>query len=130
MQVCGLKAMKIPNYPPTSSGVTKGDYCFLGLKGQVVEALSVFVSLNKKSCIPPVGPTNDVKNIKLYKNDLIFIIQTLYVSRGGYLATMQPGGERKAGLFWSPVVRVIHPRSVILRCMVPSLTEGFPNYIL
>lgn len=52
------------------------------------------------------------------------------LAEGGYLATMQLGERGRAGLFWSPVVRVIHPRSVILWCMVPSLTEGFPNYIL
>lgn len=83
-------------YPPPFSGMIKGEsYCFLGLTGQVVEAVSVFVSLNKKSCIAPMGPINDIKNAKLYKKELIFIIQILYVSRGRCLATMQLRRERK-----------------------------------
>lgn len=83
-------------YPPPFSGMIKGEsYCFLGLTGQVVEAVSVFVSLNKKSCVAPMGPINDIKNAKLYKKELIFIIQILYVSRGRCLATMQLGRERK-----------------------------------
>lgn len=38
---------------------------------------SVFVSMNEKSCIPPMGPINDVKNIKTVQKSNIDNPETL-----------------------------------------------------